>query len=72
MATIYRISIIILLLFNAVGMRIWVGYLSGTVQVLDLEGKLLGGYVDCWGRLYIHLGKSWWYTWMECHLTRTP
>lgn len=27
------------------GMRIWVGYLSGNVQVLDLEGNLLGGWV---------------------------
>ena len=27
------------------GMRIWVGYLSGTVQVLDLEGNMLGGWV---------------------------
>ncbi|XP_010470435.1 PREDICTED: type II inositol polyphosphate 5-phosphatase 15 isoform X1 [Camelina sativa] len=25
--------------------RIWVGYSNGTVQVLDLEGKLLGGWV---------------------------
>ncbi|CAH2065593.1 unnamed protein product [Thlaspi arvense] len=25
--------------------RVWVGYSSGTVQVLDLEGKLLGGWV---------------------------
>ncbi|KAJ6768252.1 INOSITOL 5-PHOSPHATASE [Salix koriyanagi] len=27
------------------GLRIWVGYASGTVQVLDLEGNLLGGWV---------------------------
>ncbi|XP_062105113.1 type II inositol polyphosphate 5-phosphatase 15 isoform X2 [Humulus lupulus] len=27
------------------GMRLWVGYLSGTVQVLDLDGNLLGGWV---------------------------
>lgn len=25
--------------------RLWVGYSNGTVQVLDLEGKLLGGWV---------------------------
>ncbi|KAK1291276.1 Type I inositol 1,4,5-trisphosphate 5-phosphatase 12 [Acorus calamus] len=27
------------------GTRLWVGYISGTIQVLDLEGKLLGGWV---------------------------
>ena len=27
------------------GLRIWVGYASGTVQVLDLAGNLLGGWV---------------------------
>ncbi|CAK7325999.1 unnamed protein product [Dovyalis caffra] len=27
------------------GLRIWVGYASGVVQVLDLEGNLLGGWV---------------------------
>ncbi|XP_074321189.1 type II inositol polyphosphate 5-phosphatase 15 [Silene latifolia] len=27
------------------GSRIWVGYVSGTVQVLDLHGKLLGSWV---------------------------
>ncbi|XP_023516057.1 type II inositol polyphosphate 5-phosphatase 15-like isoform X1 [Cucurbita pepo subsp. pepo] len=27
------------------GSRIWVGYASGTVQVLDLKGRLLGGWV---------------------------
>ncbi|KAJ6718177.1 TYPE I INOSITOL POLYPHOSPHATE 5-PHOSPHATASE 12 [Salix purpurea] len=27
------------------GLRIWVGYASGIVQVLDLEGNLLGGWV---------------------------
>ncbi|KAH8496762.1 hypothetical protein H0E87_019492 [Populus deltoides] len=27
------------------GLRIWVGYASGTVQVLDLEGNLHGGWV---------------------------
>ncbi|XP_052192687.1 type II inositol polyphosphate 5-phosphatase 15 isoform X2 [Diospyros lotus] len=27
------------------GTRIWVGYVSGTVQVLDLNGKFLGGWV---------------------------
>lgn len=27
------------------GFRIWVGYLSGTVQVLDLNGRLLGGWI---------------------------
>ncbi|KAF8388653.1 hypothetical protein HHK36_027330 [Tetracentron sinense] len=31
--------------FCTFGSRIWVGYLSGTVQVLDLEGNLLGGWV---------------------------
>ncbi|XP_015873617.3 type II inositol polyphosphate 5-phosphatase 15 isoform X1 [Ziziphus jujuba] len=31
--------------FCAFGLRIWVGYASGTVQVLDLEGNLLGGWV---------------------------
>lgn len=29
----------------AFGTRLWVGYLSGTVQVMDLEGNLLGGWV---------------------------
>lgn len=28
-----------------IGSRIWVGYLSGTVQVLDLKGKLIGEWV---------------------------
>ncbi|XP_072991851.1 type II inositol polyphosphate 5-phosphatase 15-like [Typha latifolia] len=27
------------------GERLWVGYVSGTVQVMDLEGNLLGGWV---------------------------
>ncbi|KAA0038219.1 type II inositol polyphosphate 5-phosphatase 15 isoform X1 [Cucumis melo var. makuwa] len=27
------------------GSRVWVGYASGTVQVLDLKGRLLGGWV---------------------------
>lgn len=27
------------------GSRIWVGYMNGIVQVLDLEGNLLGGWV---------------------------
>ncbi|KAJ7978312.1 Type II inositol polyphosphate 5-phosphatase [Quillaja saponaria] len=27
------------------GTRIWVGYVTGTIQVLDLEGNLLGGWV---------------------------
>ncbi|KAL1340061.1 type II inositol polyphosphate 5-phosphatase 15-like [Arachis stenosperma] len=27
------------------GMQIWVGYVSGTVQVLDLKGNLIGGWV---------------------------
>lgn len=31
--------------FCAFGSRIWVGYVSGAVQVLDLEGNLLGGWV---------------------------
>lgn len=31
--------------FCSFGTQIWVGYLSGRVQVLDLEGKLLGGWV---------------------------
>ncbi|XP_022149954.1 type II inositol polyphosphate 5-phosphatase 15 isoform X2 [Momordica charantia] len=31
--------------FCTFGSRIWVGYASGTVQVLDLKGKLLGGWV---------------------------
>ncbi|XP_042501597.1 type I inositol polyphosphate 5-phosphatase 12-like isoform X2 [Macadamia integrifolia] len=31
--------------FCTSGARIWVGYVSGTIQVLDLEGKLLGGWV---------------------------
>ncbi|KAK9115611.1 hypothetical protein Sjap_014558 [Stephania japonica] len=31
--------------FCAFGSRIWVGYASGTIQVLDLEGKLIGGWV---------------------------
>lgn len=31
--------------FCSFGLRIWVGYASGTVQVLDLEGNLLGGWV---------------------------
>ncbi|OVA05738.1 Inositol polyphosphate-related phosphatase [Macleaya cordata] len=31
--------------FCTFGSRIWVGYVSGTVQVLDLEGNLLGGWV---------------------------
>ncbi|XP_038693315.1 type II inositol polyphosphate 5-phosphatase 15 [Tripterygium wilfordii] len=29
----------------AFGTRIWVGYVSGTVQLLDLDGNLLGGWV---------------------------
>ncbi|KAK1277589.1 Type I inositol 1,4,5-trisphosphate 5-phosphatase 12 [Acorus gramineus] len=29
----------------AFGTRLWVGYLSGTIQVIDLEGNLLGGWV---------------------------
>ncbi|XP_050206712.1 type II inositol polyphosphate 5-phosphatase 15-like isoform X2 [Mercurialis annua] len=31
--------------FCTFGLRIWVGYASGTIQVLDLEGSLLGGWV---------------------------
>ncbi|GAB4835331.1 hypothetical protein Ancab_000242 [Ancistrocladus abbreviatus] len=31
--------------FCTFGSRIWVGYVSGTVQVLDLQGNLLGGWV---------------------------
>ncbi|KAE7997704.1 hypothetical protein FH972_002311 [Carpinus fangiana] len=31
--------------FCTYGPRIWVGYASGTVQVLDLSGTLLGGWV---------------------------
>ncbi|CAB4316147.1 unnamed protein product [Prunus armeniaca] len=31
--------------FCTFGLRIWVGYASGTVNVLDLEGNLLGGWV---------------------------
>ncbi|XP_058090375.1 type II inositol polyphosphate 5-phosphatase 15-like [Magnolia sinica] len=31
--------------FCTFGTRLWVGYVSGTVQVLDLEGNLLGGWV---------------------------
>lgn len=31
--------------FCTYGLRIWVGYASGTVQVLDLSGNLLGGWV---------------------------
>lgn len=31
--------------FCTFGTRLWVGYMSGTVQVLDLEGNLLGGWV---------------------------
>lgn len=31
--------------FCTFGSRIWVGYVSGTVQALDLEGHLLGGWV---------------------------
>ncbi|KAM0995341.1 hypothetical protein ACFX19_010869 [Malus domestica] len=31
--------------FCTFGLRIWVGYASGTVHVLDLEGNLLGGWV---------------------------
>ncbi|XP_010927608.2 LOW QUALITY PROTEIN: type I inositol polyphosphate 5-phosphatase 13 [Elaeis guineensis] len=29
----------------AFGTRLWVGYVSGTVQILDLEGNLLGSWV---------------------------
>lgn len=29
----------------AFGTRLWVGYVSGTIQVMDLEGNLLGGWV---------------------------
>eukprot|EP00268_Persea_americana_P047936 TRINITY_DN5024_c0_g1_i2.p1 TRINITY_DN5024_c0_g1~~TRINITY_DN5024_c0_g1_i2.p1 ORF type:complete len:1085 (+),score=190.51 TRINITY_DN5024_c0_g1_i2:138-3392(+) len=31
--------------FCTFGTRLWVGYMSGTVLVLDLEGNLLGGWV---------------------------
>ncbi|KAI3866107.1 hypothetical protein MKW92_009417 [Papaver armeniacum] len=31
--------------FCAFGTRIWVGYVNGTVQIMDLEGNLLGGWV---------------------------
>ncbi|KAL5721411.1 phosphoinositide 5-phosphatase [Ranunculus cassubicifolius] len=31
--------------FCTFGTRIWVGYVSGTVQVLDLKGNLLGGWL---------------------------
>ncbi|KAF6160775.1 hypothetical protein GIB67_035976 [Kingdonia uniflora] len=31
--------------FCTFGTRIWVGYVSGTVQVIDLGGNLLGGWV---------------------------
>lgn len=31
--------------FCTFGSRIWVGYVSGTIQVLDLEGHLLGGWL---------------------------
>lgn len=31
--------------FCTFGMQIWVGYVSGTVQVLDLKGSLIGGWV---------------------------
>uniref|UniRef100_A0A2P2KMN5 Inositol polyphosphate-related phosphatase domain-containing protein n=2 Tax=Rhizophora mucronata TaxID=61149 RepID=A0A2P2KMN5_RHIMU len=33
------------LCFCTFGSRIWVGYASGTIQVLDLDGNLLGGWV---------------------------
>ncbi|XP_020571774.1 type II inositol polyphosphate 5-phosphatase 15-like [Phalaenopsis equestris] len=29
----------------AFGTRLWVGYVSGTVQIMDLEGNLLGGWL---------------------------
>ncbi|XP_043715231.1 type I inositol polyphosphate 5-phosphatase 12-like isoform X2 [Telopea speciosissima] len=31
--------------FCTFGASLWVGYVSGTIQVFDLEGKLLGGWV---------------------------
>ncbi|KAI4302078.1 hypothetical protein L6164_035293 [Bauhinia variegata] len=31
--------------FCTFGTRIWVGYVTGTVQVLDLKGNLIGGWV---------------------------
>nr|DAD32640.1 TPA_asm: hypothetical protein HUJ06_011491 [Nelumbo nucifera] len=31
--------------FCTFGTRLWVGYINGTVQVLDLEGNLLGGWI---------------------------
>lgn len=31
--------------FSTYGARIWVGYLSGMVQVLDLEGNLIAGWI---------------------------
>ncbi|XP_027363068.1 type II inositol polyphosphate 5-phosphatase 15-like isoform X2 [Abrus precatorius] len=31
--------------FCTFGMQIWVGYVTGTVQVLDLKGNLIGGWV---------------------------
>ncbi|KAL6578201.1 hypothetical protein OROMI_010529 [Orobanche minor] len=34
-----------ILCFCSYGSRIWVGYVSGMVQVLDLDGNLIGGWV---------------------------
>ncbi|XP_015572218.1 type II inositol polyphosphate 5-phosphatase 15 isoform X2 [Ricinus communis] len=31
--------------FCTFGLRMWVGYASGTIQVLDLEGNLIGGWL---------------------------
>ncbi|RWR90463.1 type I inositol polyphosphate 5-phosphatase 13-like protein [Cinnamomum micranthum f. kanehirae] len=31
--------------FCTFGTRLWVGYISGIIQILDLEGNLLGGWV---------------------------
>ncbi|XP_042437362.1 type II inositol polyphosphate 5-phosphatase 15-like isoform X1 [Zingiber officinale] len=27
------------------GTRLWIGYMDGTIQVIDIEGKLLGGWI---------------------------
>lgn len=42
------------------GSRIWVGYVTGNIQALDLEGNLVAGWVA-----HNELSHSWWHTSME-------
>lgn len=47
----------------AYGSRVWVGYVSGIVQVVDLEGKLLGSWVAHSSPVIkLHVGSAYMFT----------